>query len=97
MFNKSFRSLVDKRSNLVKRSAVAAAAAAADCGDHELFNTCGSTCERNCDDINNDDRSGERCTGNMDCVEKCVCKEGYVRENLDGKCIRIQECPRVKH
>lgn len=90
MFKYYFFTLIDKRSGPVKRNAD-------DCGNFELFNSCSPSCERNCEDVNNDDRSGERCIGKNDCVEKCVCKEGYIREAVNGKCIRIQECPRVKH
>ncbi|XP_058800352.1 chymotrypsin inhibitor Ani s 6-like [Phymastichus coffea] len=84
--------VIDKRNPASKKSSE-------QCGKNELYNTCASGCERSCDDVNNDDRSsGERCASPAVCAKRCVCRESYVRDkSSNGKCIRVQECPRVKH
>ena len=66
-------------------------------GCFELFKKCSLCCEINCDDVNSDGYFGRHCkTFRNDCVPKCVCKDGFVREKIDGKYVPVEEFPTVK-
>ncbi|CAD6189514.1 unnamed protein product [Caenorhabditis auriculariae] len=59
------------------------------CGENEVFKTCGSACEPNCND-----RRPRPCTKN--CVPNvCQCEEGFVRDSDNKTCVLRSECRRV--
>ncbi|EAT43475.1 AAEL005090-PA [Aedes aegypti] len=54
---------------------------------NEVYNCCGTPCQRTCKNLNI----------YMYCIEKCVpgcfCRDGYVRQYDNGPCVPIGECP----
>ncbi|GFV25848.1 zonadhesin [Trichonephila clavipes] len=59
------------------------------CKANEVFQECGSACQRTCNDIGKPDTL---CPSR--CVKGCFCKPGYVR-NREGYCILPNFCPVV--
>ncbi|CAD6189513.1 unnamed protein product [Caenorhabditis auriculariae] len=60
------------------------------CGENEVFKTCGSACEPNCND-----RRPRACPAV--CVNNvCQCEEGFVRDSDNKTCVRRSECRRVQ-
>lgn len=55
------------------------------CPEHETYSDCGSSCERSCQNPN-----PEYCT--EECVKGCFCKDGYVRDESSGRCVRMDQC-----
>ncbi|VDM63703.1 unnamed protein product [Angiostrongylus costaricensis] len=51
-----------------------------ECGQNEVFDFCGSSCEPSCRDPN-----PQTCT--FQCVTGCRCKDGFLR-NDKGRCVR---------
>ncbi|EAU76572.1 AGAP006253-PA [Anopheles gambiae str. PEST] len=56
------------------------------CGENEIYQRCGTGCERTCD---NGDTWDKPCKAA--CVDKCFCKDGFLR-NENGKCVRAWHC-----
>uniref|UniRef100_A0AC34RAQ4 TIL domain-containing protein n=1 Tax=Panagrolaimus sp. JU765 TaxID=591449 RepID=A0AC34RAQ4_9BILA len=71
----------------------------ADCGPHEKFTICGPEphCEISCDNL----FSPPRCQGdytNPRCYyPRCICEEGYVRDNDGRRCIAEWRCKIENH
>ncbi|XP_055930162.1 zonadhesin-like [Argiope bruennichi] len=59
------------------------------CGENEIFQKCGPSCQRSCDNLL---QSLGACA--LKCVKGCFCKPGYIR-NREGKCILPVLCPIV--
>nr|WAP28756.1 zonadhesin-like 3 [Yponomeuta cagnagella] len=55
------------------------------CNKDEVYDPCGSACEKTCDS-----KSNEICT--KQCVDGCFCPKGQVRA-ADGSCIDENDCP----
>lgn len=55
------------------------------CGKNEKFTNCATLCPRTCDDS-----TPKICP--LVCLTGCVCKENYIRESKDGKCIPEVAC-----
>ncbi|XP_077290339.1 zonadhesin-like [Arctopsyche grandis] len=53
-------------------------------GPNEVFSPCSKSCEKTCD---NDDPICSTV-----CKPGCICKEGYVRDTTNGKCVLRQQC-----
>uniref|UniRef100_A0A0M3IYJ7 TIL domain-containing protein n=1 Tax=Anisakis simplex TaxID=6269 RepID=A0A0M3IYJ7_ANISI len=53
---------------------------------NEEFQQCGSACPKTCDGSN----STAIC--NLQCVQGCFCKMGYVLDRTGGVCVRETEC-----
>ncbi|RWS26660.1 scavenger receptor cysteine-rich protein-like protein, partial [Leptotrombidium deliense] len=59
------------------------------CGENQIYDSCGSSCPDTCENKDEQDRV---CTD--DCIVGCRCKDGYV---LHGdKCIIPKQCPPMK-
>ena len=56
------------------------------CGVNEVYNQCGTACRAKCGD---DPES----ICNLQCVEGCFCKDGYILDKENGNCIPKNECP----
>ena len=57
------------------------------CGKNQIFNHCGSDCEATCKTADED----IVCT--MQCVAKCECETGFIRDDESGECIPVDKCP----
>ncbi|XP_032665637.1 chymotrypsin inhibitor-like [Odontomachus brunneus] len=55
-----------------------------ECGQNEVFTTCGSTCTSTCENP-----SPRACT--LACKIGCECKPGYLR-NAQNNCVLTQHC-----
>ncbi|KAJ3657862.1 hypothetical protein Zmor_009638 [Zophobas morio] len=55
------------------------------CGPNEIYDLCGTYCPPTCQ-VPSPNPCPEVC------VSGCFCKEGYIRENLNGKCIPSSDC-----
>ncbi|XP_050076022.1 chymotrypsin inhibitor-like [Anopheles maculipalpis] len=56
------------------------------CGENEVFQRCGTACERTC---SNGEEWDKPCK--LPCVDKCFCQDGFLR-NGDGNCVRAWRC-----
>lgn len=54
------------------------------CPLNEVYSKCNAGCQKTCDTLN----VAFKCK----CVPGCVCKNGYVRSQISGKCIPIEDC-----
>ena len=66
------------------------AGCAPQCGDNEIFKSCGSACPPTCDD------SPFPILCPAVCVAECQCQDGYKRDS-DGNCILAEDCPIIIH
>ena len=57
------------------------------CGANEEFQDCGTSCEDTCAE------PAQFCL--EFCVKGCFCREGYIRQNENGRCIREEECGKL--
>ncbi|UJR07789.1 hypothetical protein I4U23_012071 [Adineta vaga] len=59
--------------------------------EHEIYNSCGTACPLNCDDVISSNLQ-KPCT--LQCVPGCYCKKGYVRETDDkhSACVQMEDC-----
>ena len=60
------------------------------CGVNEIFSKCGASggeCQKTCLTSNRTEDLG------CPCVAGCICKEGFVINPIDFKCIKISKCP----
>ncbi|XP_024875265.1 chymotrypsin inhibitor-like [Temnothorax curvispinosus] len=64
--------------------AVATISAAPNCGENEVFNSCGTSCPSTCQNP-----TPSICT--LACIPGCDCAEGYVRD-AQNRCILLQYC-----
>ncbi|EAT48611.1 AAEL000363-PA [Aedes aegypti] len=65
-----------------------ACAADPPCADpNEVYDCCGSACQRTC----NNELIYILCI--KKCVPGCFCRDGYVRQYDNGPCVRLEECP----
>ncbi|KAJ3630228.1 hypothetical protein MTP99_011433 [Tenebrio molitor] len=55
------------------------------CGANEKYDRCGTYCPATCQVP-----FIEQCE--EVCIAGCFCEEGYIRENLAGKCIPVDDC-----
>ncbi|XP_063922340.1 cysteine-rich venom protein 6-like [Zophobas morio] len=55
------------------------------CGPNEIYDFCGTYCPPTCQIPQPGDCPEV-------CVSGCFCQEGYIRENLQGKCIPVEDC-----
>lgn len=60
------------------------------CGENEIYLECGSECPPTC--INWRLRRRTYCSST--CVPGCFCQVRFVRDNIDGSCIRPRDCRR---
>lgn len=65
-----------------------------DCGENEVYNSCGTACPEKCPYI---DENGEVIEGLQPCVlmcsSGCFCKEGLIRDmQLGGECVEPDQC-----
>ncbi|XP_063920736.1 cysteine-rich venom protein 6-like [Zophobas morio] len=56
------------------------------CGPNEIYDECGTYCPLTCLV-----QSPQMCLDGW-CIRGCFCEKGYVRENLNGKCIPTSDC-----
>ncbi|CAL36507.1 TIL domain-containing protein [Caenorhabditis elegans] len=56
------------------------------CGENEIFNDCGSPCDRTCENPN------PMCI--QMCKARCECKQGFVVDSNTKKCIDLKKCPK---
>ncbi|CAP39059.2 Protein CBG22480 [Caenorhabditis briggsae] len=64
------------------------AATPSECGPNEIFKSCGSACEPSC---SNPNASNQPCP--QVCIpNKCQCLPQFVRNESNGKCVRINDC-----
>lgn len=62
------------------------------CGRNEEYSVCGAgggECQKTCVTSNRTEDMG------CPCVAGCICKEGYVINPMDYKCIKISQCPPI--
>jgi len=59
------------------------------CPENEEYNECGTACPKTCKTKD----ALIKCTAN--CVAGCFCQEGYIRDDINGKCIPENDCPLV--
>ena len=59
-----------------------------ECAVNEVWNTCSSACEITCQ---NQFNPVDVCT--LQCVQKCDCKFGFLRDERTGKCVSSKQCP----
>ncbi|XP_037041481.1 zonadhesin-like isoform X4 [Bradysia coprophila] len=62
------------------------------CRNNEAYTECGSACFLTCRNFLNPPKI---CT--LQCVVGCQCKEGYVRDEISGKCVLPCDCPATGH
>ncbi|KAG4065111.1 hypothetical protein HA402_007508 [Bradysia odoriphaga] len=62
------------------------------CPNNEVYTECGSACFSTCRNHLNPPKI---CT--MQCIVGCQCKEGYVRDEISGKCVLPCDCPATGH
>ncbi|VDP23858.1 unnamed protein product [Soboliphyme baturini] len=67
-----------------------------ECGENEVYKTCGPVCRETCLDVKMKAPAGQsrRCFS-LRCDAGCFCKDGYVLDSLgeNGKCIKAEDCP----
>ncbi|EGT42507.1 hypothetical protein CAEBREN_30632 [Caenorhabditis brenneri] len=56
------------------------------CGENEIFNECGSPCDRTC--------AEPTPTCIEMCKARCECKQGFVIHPTTKKCVNIKNCPK---
>ncbi|EAT48603.1 AAEL000379-PA [Aedes aegypti] len=59
-------------------------------GPNEVYQECGSACEKTCAGL------GANQTCNEKCVPGCFCADGFVRLNHSGQCVPSSKCPKVR-
>lgn len=66
------------------------------CKPNEEFNPCTSACAKipTCRNPHPGCDLTKKCT--KQCVPRCLCKKGLIRNDLNGKCVRRHQCPRHK-
>lgn len=62
-----------------------------ECGDNEVYSTCGSSCPKTCDTL----EESQTCT--KECVSGCFCKNDTVRDPITKKCVTEEMCPNRKY
>ncbi|KAH0947757.1 hypothetical protein HN011_001005 [Eciton burchellii] len=69
----------------------------ATCKEYEKHSECSGdpTCQETCENM--DQWKTMSCTRTKVCIRGCVCKDGYVRDDYNGVCVRKNSCPRVRH
>lgn len=56
-------------------------------GKYEVYKSCGSACAPTCSNYKNPIMCTE------ECVPGCYCKDGYIRNTVDGSCCLPSQCP----
>lgn len=66
------------------------------CKKHEILDWCTSRCAvvPTCQNPKPEPHTGP-CT--LECVPRCLCKKGFIRNHLTGKCIRRYQCQFSKY
>lgn len=62
------------------------------CGLNEVYRTCGTPCQLNCDNYAQRELIEDRCPNDI-CISGCFCRTGYVRA-LSGLCVLPTRCQR---
>ncbi len=56
------------------------------CPPNEEYRNCSSVCDRICN------KENTLCDPNVKCKNGCFCKNGFIRQNFNAKCIADDNC-----